>query len=353
MLVIESTHSAAGATQVGGRRFSRLAWAATVVSACLVVAGCGGNQSTLDPASPPAREIADVWWVLLVGAAVVFAVVLTLVVIVVVRRRGDVEPGVIEGRRMPAVLVGVGGVLIPFVVLTSLFALTLGTLSTTSSAAGASRSTMTIEVTGRQWFWDVVYPGRGVRTANEIHVPVGETVTIVARSADVIHSFWVPQLNRKIDMIPGRSNRIRLRAGRAGVFRGQCAEFCGLQHAHMAFLVVAEPSARFAAWLARESRAPPPPTTDDEVRGQQVLLGSSCVYCHTVGGTNASGEIGPDLSHVASRRMLAAGTVRNTPGALAGWILDPQHVKPGNRMPATALTGPQLQDLLAYLQTLR
>jgi cytochrome c oxidase subunit II len=353
LLVIESSNSAAGAAPAGGRSLLRRAGATAVTVPVIAVSGCGGSQSTLDPASKPARDIADVWWVLLVGSAVVFAVVLALVVVVLIRRHGDVEPGTLEGRRLPTVLVGVGGVLVPFVVLAALFALTLGTMSTTSSAAGASSSALTIEVTGRQWFWDVTYPGHDLRTANEIHVPVGKTVTIVARTGDVIHSFWVPQLNRKIDMIPGRSNRIRLRAERAGVFRGQCAEFCGLQHAHMALLVVAEPPAEFAAWLARESRAPPPPATQEEVRGQQVLLGSSCVYCHTVEGTNASGVIGPSLSHVASRRTLAAGTLANTPGSLAGWILDPQHAKPGNRMPATSLTGPQLQELLAYLRTLK
>jgi cytochrome c oxidase subunit 2 len=146
---------------------------------------------------------------------------------------------------------------------------------------------------------------------------------------------------------------IRLRADRAGVFRGQCAEFCGLQHAHMAFTVVAEPRNTLDAWLARESQPAPQPQTVAEQRGQQVLLGSSCVYCHTIDGTNASGQIGPDLTHLASRRSIGAGVVPNTPGYLAGWILDPQHLKPGNKMPATALSGPELQDLLAYLRTLR
>jgi cytochrome c oxidase subunit 2 len=321
----------------------------------LVLAGCGSDQSTLAPASRASRDIATIWWVMLVGSAVVFAVVLALVTVVVVRRHG--APTSADGpggsHRGAHIFIGVAGVAVPLVVLTALFALTLGTLSTTSSAAGASSSVMTIEVTGRQWFWDVVYPAQHVRTANEIHIPVGETVTIVALAGDVIHSFWVPELNRKVDMIPGRRNVIRLRADRAGVFRGQCAEFCGLQHAHMAFTVVAEPRADLDAWLAREATDAPAPSTPAEQRGQQVLLGSACVYCHTIAGTNASGKIGPDLTHLSSRRSLGAGVVPNTPGYLAGWILDPQHLKPGNRMPATALSGPELQDLLAYLRTLR
>jgi cytochrome c oxidase subunit 2 len=337
------------------RRLGPVVVAAAALAGSSVVAGCGSEQSTLKPASKASRDIAGLWWVMLVGSAVVFAVVLALVTVVVVRRRGVVTPADAPGRRNTGahVFVAVAGVAIPLVVLVTLFALTLGTLSTTSSAAGAAASRMTIEVTGRQWFWDVEYPEQQVRTANEIHVPVGETVTIVALSGDVVHSFWVPALNRKIDMIPGQRNILRLRADRAGVFRGQCAEFCGLQHAHMAFTVVAEEPDAFRAWLAREAQPAPPPATGPEERGQQVLLGSACVYCHRIAGTNATGTVGPDLTHVASRRAIGAGVVPNTPGYLAGWILDPQHLKPGNKMPATALDGQQLQDLLAYLRTLR
>jgi cytochrome c oxidase subunit 2 len=333
----------------------RVAVAPAAVPIALLAAGCGSDQSTLRPASKASRDIATIWWVMLVGSAVVFAVVLALVTVVVVRRHGSLTPGDQPGRRHRGadIFIALAGVAVPLVVLTALFALTLGTLSTTSSAAGASSSVMTIEVTGRQWFWDVDYPEQHVRTANEIHIPVGETVTIVALSGDVIHSFWVPELNRKIDMIPGRRNVLRLRADRAGVFRGQCAEFCGLQHAHMAFTVVAQPRVDLDAWLAQEAKDAPVPATPAEQRGQQVLLGSACVYCHTIGGTNASGKIGPDLTHLASRQAIGAGVVPNTPGYLAGWILDPQHLKPGNRMPATALSGPELQDLLAYLRTLR
>jgi cytochrome c oxidase subunit 2 len=339
--------------------FSKLPRRALLATAlpflALLVAGCGSDQSTLRPASKASHDIATIWWVMLVGSAVVFAVVLALVTVVVVRRHGSLTPADRPGRRHRGahVFIGVAGVAVPLVVLTALFALTLGTLSTTSSAAGASSSVMTIEVTGRQWFWDVVYPEQHVRTANEIHIPVGETVTIVAVTGDVIHSFWVPELNRKIDMIPGRRNVLRLRADRAGVYRGQCAEFCGLQHAHMAFTVVAEPRADLDAWLAREAQDAPVPSTPAAQRGQQVLLGSSCVYCHTIAGTNASGKVGPDLTHLASRQSLGAGVVPNTPGYLAGWILDPQHLKPGSKMPATALSGPELQDLLAYLRTLQ
>jgi len=182
---------------------------------------------------------------------------------------------------------------------------------------------------------------------------VGIPVDVRVRSADVIHSLWVPELNRKIDVIPGQVNDVVFDARRAGVFRGQCAEFCGIQHANMALYVVAEPRARFRRWLTREAAPAPPPATADLERGQQVLLGSDCEYCHRIAGTNATGTVGPDLTHIASRLSLAAATIPNSRGYLAGWILDPQHIKPGNKMPATNLTGRELQSLLDYLESLR
>ncbi|HJU48268.1 MAG TPA: cytochrome c oxidase subunit II [Gaiellaceae bacterium] len=333
-----------------GARVARLVPAALAIP--LVAAGCGGSeQSTLSPESHASREIAQLWWVMLIASAIVFGVVLVLLAVALLRRRGPEAPPARTGSRevwIPAV----GGVAAPVVILVGLFAITLHTLPATSPAAGAT-SSLTIRVTGRQWFWDVEYPGRGVRTANEIHIPVGVPVDVEAVSGDVIHSFWVPELNRKVDMIPGRVNHVRLQAERAGVYRGQCAEFCGLQHAHMAFEVVAEPRARFAAWLTAQAREATAPTSPEQQRGLQVLLGSACVYCHTIAGTNASGRIGPDLTHFASRRSIGAATLPNTRGYLAGWILDPQHLKPGNKMPGTALSGDELQPLLDYLQSLR
>jgi cytochrome c oxidase subunit 2 len=247
------------------------------------------------------------------------------------------------------------GGIVPTIILVPLFLWTVRTLAAIDPRA--EEPDLVVDLVGKQWWWEIRYrdtvPGRVFVTANELHVPVGKRVELRLTATDVIHSFWVPELNRKIDMIPGRRNVLRLRADRAGVFRGQCAEFCGLQHAHMAFTVVAEPRADLDAWLAREAKDAPVPSTPAEQRGQQVLLGSACVYCHTIAGTNASGRIGPDLTHLASRQAIGAGVVPNTPGYLAGWILDPQHLKPGNKMPATALSGPELQDLLAYLETLR
>jgi cytochrome c oxidase subunit II len=317
----------------------------------LVATSCGGDQSTLAPSSRPAKDISQLWWVMLVASAVIFAVVVMLVLVAIARQRGQRgEP--VTRRAAGTRLIVYGGAVIPAIVLFVLFLATVETLGPTAAAKGRSGD-LRVEVTGRQWFWDVDYPDQHVRTANELHIPVGEAVSVGLRTDDVIHSFWVPELNRKVDMIPGQTNHVVLEADRAGVFRGQCAEFCGLQHAHMAFFVVAEPRAEFNAWLARQRRPAPQPADAQLEQGQQVLLGSACVYCHTIQGTNASGRVGPDLTHLASRQSIAAGTLPLNRGTLAGWILDPQHVKPGNYMPATNLNGPDLQALVAYLMSLR
>jgi cytochrome c oxidase subunit 2 len=192
-----------------------------------------------------------------------------------------------------------------------------------------------------------------VRTANEIHVPVGRPVAIDLKSRDVIHSFWVPNLHGKMDAIPGRVTNTWLQADSPGVWRGQCAEFCGLQHAHMALTVVAHPAHEFEQWLSAQREPATQPTEEIALRGQQVFLSGPCMMCHTIRGTPALSAFGPDLTHVASRRTLAAGTIPNTRGHLAGWILDPQVIKPGTRMPPTALGSEDLQALLAYLERLR
>lgn len=334
-------------------RWTRAVTAAALALTALATAGCGGNrQSALDPHGRGAREISTLWWGMLVGAVVVLAVVLVLTAIAVLGRGAAPGPRLRAGTWLPVV----GGIAVPVVALAVLFALVLGTLSTTSpgpASGSGGDAQLTVEVTARQWFWDVSYPAAGVRTANEIHVPVGVPVRVEVASGDVTHSFWVPELNRKVDAIPGRTNAVVLEATAAGVYRGQCSEFCGIQHANMAFEVVAEPRPVFDRWLIAQARPAAEPATAELKAGQQVLLGSACVYCHTIAGTNASGTIGPDLTHVAGHRLLAAGTVRNAPGQLAGWILDPQHVKPGNRMPGTDLTGPELRRLLDYLESLR
>jgi cytochrome c oxidase subunit II len=315
------------------------------------VAAAANRQSTLHPHSHAARDIATLWWALLTGSAIVVFVVTLLVVVAALRALGRRREAAREDTARVKALVFAGGFIVPILVLATLLALTLRTLPATSAPTG--KTDLTVRVTGRQWFWDVDYPGHRVRTANEIHIPAGRSVDVQVRTRDVIHSFWVPELNRKIDMIPGKTNRILLRADRSGTYRGQCAEFCGLQHANMAFLVIADPPTRFRAWLARESRPAPAPRTAQERAGLRTFETVGCSGCHAIAGTGATATVGPDLTHLASRRTLAAGTVPNTKGYLGGWILDPQHLKPGSKMPGLQLEGRQLEALLAYLETLR
>jgi len=312
----------------------------------LVADGCGGRQSTLRTDSSASHRIAHLWWVMFIGSAIVFGVVTVLVLAAVLRSHGDREPSR-EDSRSAKGLVLLGGFLVPLAVLIALFVLILTSMPI-SAQPRPGRSSLVVDVTGHQWFWEVRYPAQHVVTANEIHIPAGKSVEVDVSTADVIHSFWVPGLNRKIDTIPDRDNRVLLRADSPGVYRGQCAEFCGLEHAKMAFLVFVDPPDRFRAWLANQQK--PAATTTGP--GEQVFV-SNCAGCHTISGTPARGTIGPNLTHLASRTTIAAGTIPNNPGYLAGWILDPQHVKPGNKMPGIDLTGGRLQSLLQYLESLK
>jgi cytochrome c oxidase subunit 2 len=215
-----------------------------------------------------------------------------------------------------------------------------------------------IDVTGHQWWWEVEYPDNAdpqniVTTANEIHVPVGRPVLIKMSSDDVIHSFWAPNLDGKKDLIPGHETRTWFRADTAGVYRGQCAEFCGHQHAKMAFFIVAEPKLEFEHWLEGQKGQASKPTDTLAQAGERVFLSGTCAMCHAIAGTGAGSKVGPDLTHLASRRTIAAGTLPNNTGNLAGWILDPQSIKPGAKMPPNQLDPQSLQALLAYLGTLK
>ena len=221
----------------------------------------------------------------------------------------------------------------------------------------ANKNGITIEVTGRQWWWEVRYTDVDASniftTANEIHIPVGIPVMFTLHGGDVIHSFWVPNLAGKKDLIPGKVNTIWLQADKPGVYRGQCAEYCGLQHAQMALWVIAEPQEQFNAWRQSQTQTSVPPASDSQKRGQQVFLTSTCVMCHAINGTPAGSNIGPNLTHIASRNTLAAATMANTRDHLAQWIKDSQTIKPGNKMPQNNLSDADLQSLIDYLQSLK
>jgi cytochrome c oxidase subunit 2 len=219
-----------------------------------------------------------------------------------------------------------------------------------------SKNPVTIEVTGHQWWWEIRYPNpdasKTIVTANEIHIPVGVPIVLNATSRDVIHSFWAPNVHGKRDLIPGYSSAFWFEVDRPGIYRGQCAEFCGLEHAKMSFYIIAERLENYQLWQAQQIAASHAPANDLEQRGQQVFLRSTCVMCHTIRGTIAGSRVGPDLTHLASRQSIAAATIPNNPGNLAAWIVDSQHIKPGNNMPPNPLDGDDLTALLAYLENL-
>jgi cytochrome c oxidase subunit 2 len=319
--------------------------------------------SVLDPAGPQASKIAGLWDVFLWLSIAVFALVIAAFAIAAVqairrrRREGDGDP--LAGdpgrdRRQTRAVAAAGAATV--VVLLGLLVASIESGSALA-ALEDDADALHIRITGRQWWWQVEYehddPRRTATTANEIHVPVGRTVHLELTSGDVIHSFWVPSVHGKKDLIPGRINRTWIRIDEPGTYRGQCAEFCGLEHARMAIEIIAEPPAAFDAWLSHQREPARPPAGAQAVRGLAVFTGSPCVLCHAIAGTTAGGRLGPDLTHVASRTALAAGALPNSIGNLAGWLLDPQGVKPGAHMPATSLAGPDLHALLAYLEGLQ
>jgi cytochrome c oxidase subunit 2 len=323
----------------------------------LALAGCSGSQSALNPHSHAAADIANLFWVMMAVSFGGLALITGLLVYAWVRRgrRGfgadpdDPHPG-----EKPSWFVVVGmGVVFPLMVITALFIVGNWAIINVTQAPAASSTAMTVDAIGHQWYWAFRYPGTKAVTADELHIPVGTRVNLVATTADVIHSFWVPALNRKIDTIPGQQNRILLYSNRAGIYRGQCAEFCGLQHAHMGMLVFVQPKAQFRAWLRRQATPAAAPTSAPARRGKQVFLSAGCASCHAIRGTPARGFVGPDLTHLASRTTLAGVTIPNSPGYLARWIADSQHFKPGNEMPDFELKGARLQALVAYLEGLK
>jgi cytochrome c oxidase subunit 2 len=317
-------------------------------------AACDGPQSTFAPAGPAARQLVGLSWTLFLSLGFVYVVVLALLAVAVARSRSGRRAPTPDDERRAVAAVLVGGAVVPALVGAALAATTLRGMSALSP--GRTADELAVEVVGRQWWWEIHYPdadpGRVVTTANELHIPAGRRVRVRLTSRDVIHSFWVPALHGKMDLIPGRTTEIAFQADHPGAHRGQCAEYCGTQHARMAFWVIVDSPADFEAWLARERRPAEDPADERARRGRAVFVAQSCAGCHSVRGTTI-GVGGPDLTHVASRRTLAAGTLDNVPGNLAGWIADPQALKPGNLMPRVPLAAADLHALVAYLGTLR
>jgi len=327
---------------------SRHAW----ISGGLVVAlsGCGDNQSVLNPKGPDAVELAHLSWLLFIGGT---AILLLVVVAAALAIFGP--PRARAAIASPNMVVW-AGIAFPIVVLTAL--LTYGVWLTRSQQAHVADNTaVRIAVVGEQWWWRIAYrdaQGAPIPTANEIRIPVGRAVIFELTSADVIHSFWVPSLAGKIDMIPGRTTYLRMKADHAGVFRGQCAEYCGGPHALMAFEVVAMPQDEFETWLQQQAAPAATPTAENALRGRDLFLAAGCGACHAVRGTAAAGTIGPDLTHLGSRRSVGIDTAKMSEDNVARFIRDGQHVKPGNLMPPfRVFAPPDLAAVSAYLTGLR
>jgi cytochrome c oxidase subunit 2 len=334
--------------------------AALLLPAFSGAAAAAPFQSVWDPAGVQSAHVHTLWLVMLVVCGVVFLAVFAAFLIAIGRapRAGDAsEPltsrsvGAERGARR-AVTIGV------VLSIAGLLGLLVASVVTDRALASLPlEGGFTIEVSGRQWWWQATYypgdPQRTFETANELHIPVGKPVVLKLTSPDVIHSFWVPSLAPKKDMIPGRTLTLTLRADKAGVYRGQCAEFCGFQHAKMAFLVYADDPAQYEQWVKSQQASASDPSDATAQRGRDVFMGAPCVMCHTIQGTIAQAKLGPDLTHVASRATLAAGMIPNARGHLAGWIANPQQIKPGTNMPAVTLPPEDLNALVTYLERLK
>jgi len=315
----------------------------------LALAGCTGPLSALDPAGEAADAIATLFWSMAAGAVVIWLAVVALAVYAIYR------PSRVFSRRAGTMLIVGGGVVLPLVVLTVV--LVYGLMLLPRLLAPVPATSLKIAVAGEQWWWRVRYlpPGSPpVELANEIRLPVGEPVELSLTSPDVIHSFWIPSLAGKMDMIPGRVTRLALRPVRTGVFRGVCAEYCGIAHALMGFPVMVLEPQEFARWLARQAGPAAAPADPDAARGQALFLANGCGACHAIRGTAARGVVGPDLTHVGGRLSLGAGILGNEPATFARWIARTEQVKPGVHMPAFGMLPPaDVRALAAYLDSLQ
>jgi cytochrome c oxidase subunit II len=338
------------ARQQGAKATLLKVWAvASLCSIAWAQAWPYGTPSALEPKGRNSAFVEGIWWYLFITATLVFVVVMVLMVIGLLRRGRSATHGeATNDQRLKPLFIF--GSIVTALILILTVGFTFRAFNVLSSPAGDSR--LTFEVIGKQFWWEIRYNGVAI-SANELRIPVGETVRLELRSDNVIHSFWVPQLTYKRDTMPGEENTLTIHADEAGVYRGLCAEFCGVQHGKMMFVVVAEETEDFDVWL-ENARADAVQVSDDAaLAGRAVFANVGCAGCHAVRGTEAQGQLGPDLTHIGSRLTLGAAIMPNTRGHLGGWIVNPQAHKPGNYMPAQNLSSTDLQSLLTYLEQLK
>jgi cytochrome c oxidase subunit II len=321
--------------------------------ACAVLAGCDTPMSMFSDASDAAASVSKLGWFMIWLSAAIFALVVALMIAGMLRHRARSATDVDLSDKGVGWLVW-GGAVFPGVVLIAIFVVSMAAMG----RFPARDPVVTIRVVGHQWWWEATYefPDRSeqFRTANEIHIPVGRPARLLLTSADVIHSFWVPKLQGKLDLIPGDTNDLRIVAKKAGRYFGACAELCGVQHAKMGLVVIADDSAAFTRWAAAQLAPGAAPTDSITALGQRLFVGGPCALCHTVRGTPAAAQVAPDLTHVGSRTTIAAGTLPNTLGNLEGWIANAQSLKPGAKMPTiTTYSGPELLAVAKYVASLK
>lgn len=317
----------------------------SLAAALLPLAGCHGDhpQSILHPVSSASSQIAWLWWFLLAVCTLVFVAVMVLTALAVWVRAtpGNRSP---LGNRF----IITAGIVLPSVVLVAILVASVRT----QVALAMPQTELTVRVVGHMWWWEVHYPDHDIVTANEIHLPVGQPVRVELQSADVIHSLWVPNLQGKMDMLPDKTNVTFLMSDREGTFRGQCAEYCGVQHALMGLRVIVLAEDDFDHWVEEHKRSPDVELSETERRGREVFFEAACHNCHAIEGTPAVGRRGPDLTHLANRQTIAAGLLENNHGNLSGWVSNPQAVKPGNLMPRTHIPAEDFHALMQYLRSL-
>lgn len=338
------------------RRASRVRRAPRIgggVLAFVLAVGCSTPMQTFSSATEPALRTTRLTWFMIALSVVVYAVVMVAMVAAIRRNRSRSASDVDLSRPSVRPIV-IGGVVLPALLLTTIFAVA----ETALGRLPDRPPVLTINVTGRQWWWELEYALPALsdrfRTANEVHIPLNQPVRLLLTSADVIHSFWVPRLQGKIDVIPGDTNELRLTATIPGTYRGQCAEFCGKQHARMGITVVVQDSAAFDQWLGGQLADAQTPADSLGAEGEQLFATGACSLCHAVRGTPALAQVAPDLTHIGSRQTIAAGTLPMTTGSLEGWIANAQLIKPGSKMPTIhGFTGPQLRAIATYVSGLK
>jgi cytochrome c oxidase subunit 2 len=336
---------------------SVLASAGSLLSSC----DLSPKQSALHSAGIQADRLQNLWWMFFYVTAAVYVIVMAVLLVAIFRTRKvteetapEIKPDEQRERRAANVVKGAVAVTL----------IALFVLMVTSFRAGraiyslqSAPNPLSIKITGSQWWWNIQYidavPANNIQTANELHLPVGRPVKVELTSNDVIHSFWLPNMHGKKDLIPNYPAMFYFEPDKIGTFTGQCAEFCGYQHAKMRFSVVVESQEDFDKWVAAQRTTPPPPSDATLQKGQQIFLTSTCIQCHAIQGTPANGSVGPNLTHVASRPFLAAGSLPNTEENLRSWITDSQKIKPGNRMPMNTFSDEDLNALAAYIESLK